>query len=53
MKICYLSLNRRTGTWNLSVLSNKETGTKTNYVIYTSVSELIITKNRSKCSEKI
>ena len=52
-KNCYLYPSRRTAKWNVSSLSNKETGTKANDTIYTSIPRLIINKNQSKWSEKI
>ena len=46
-------LSRSTARWNVSSLSNKETGTKTNGVMYPSVHYLIMNKKHSKCREKI
>ena len=51
--LCDLLLNRRTATWNLFVLYNKElkyTEKSFNYdVIYTSVLQKIMSENQSEC----
>ena len=48
--LCDLLLNRRTATWNLFVLYNKEFFKKFNdYVIYSSVLQKIISENQSEC----